>query len=285
MKKGIALITLKPQNEQLKKLVAYYYFHTSDKKQHFESFYFYPNYLHALTIYKGNEILLGTENKSAIITESNDKEKLTVIYTINLKDKCHVEMNGVFNKIGIVFYPLGINHFTEKPLNELLTQQIQEVSLNPSFYEMLSQLTDDLSADKKLKIVENALLSIIEPFQEIELQKAIKEIIKSNGAIKISELEQLTGKNRKTLLRLFKKHTLTTIEEYKKMVMFRNSLNYAIKHKELANLTDVALYNMYYDQSHFIKHFKSITNETPKTLLPKIKQIDNEDLYWYFLED
>ncbi len=285
MKKGTELITLKPQNEQLKKLVAYYYFHTSNNEQHSESFYFYPNYLHALTIYKGNEILLGAQNKSSVITESNDNGKLTVIYTINLKDKCNVEMNGVFNKIGIVFYPLGINHFIDKPLNELSMQQIQEVSLNPSFCEILSQLTDNLSADQKLEVVENALLSIIQPFQEIELQKAIKEIIKSNGAIKISELEQITGKNRKTLLRLFKKHTLTTIEEYKKMVMFRNSLNYAIKHKELANLTDVALYNMYYDQSHFIKHFKSITSETPKTLLPKIKQIDNEDLYWYFLED
>ena len=285
MKKGTELITLKPQNEQLKKLVAYYYFHTSNNEQHSESFYFYPNYLHALTIYKGNEILLGAQNKSSVITESNDNGKLTVIYTINLKDKCHVEMKGVFNKIGIVFYPLGINHFTEKPLNVLSTQQIQQVSLNSRFHEILSQLTNDLSAYQKLEIVESALLSIIQPFQEIELQKAIKEIIKSNGAIKISELEQITDKNRKTLLRLFKKHTLTTIEAYKKMVMFRNSLNYAIKHKELANLTDVALYNMYYDQSHFIKHFKSITNETPKTLLPKIKQIDNEDLYWYFLED
>lgn len=285
MKKGTELITLKPQNEQLKKLVAYYYFHTSNNEQHSESFYFYPNYLHALTIYQGNNVVINSENKSAKINACENKNKLTVIYTINLKDKCHVEMNGVFNKIGIVFYPLGINHFIDKPLNELSMQQIQEVSLNPSFYEILSQLTDDLSAVQKLEIVENALLSIIQPFQEIELQKAIKEIIKSNGAIKISELEQITSKNRKTLLRLFKKHTLTTIEEYKKMVMFRNSLNYAIKHKELANLTDVALYNMYYDQSHFIKHFKSITKETPKTLLPKIKQIDNEDLYWYFLED
>ena len=69
------------------------------------------------------------------------------------------------------------------------------------------------------------------------------------------------------------------------MVMFRNSLNYALSQKDLVNLTDVALYNMYFDQSHFIKHFKSVTNETPKTLLPKITQLDNKDLYWYFLEE
>ncbi|WP_124900140.1 hypothetical protein [Paenimyroides viscosum] len=63
MKKRTALITLKPQNEQLKKLVAYYYFHTSTDEQHFESFYFYPNYLHALTVYRGNDILINFKIK------------------------------------------------------------------------------------------------------------------------------------------------------------------------------------------------------------------------------
>src|SRR5690606_18865319 len=126
---------------------------------------------------------------------------------------------------------------------------------------------------------------ILHPFEEKQLQKAIKEIVLSNGTIKVDELEKLTSVSRKTLLRLFKKHTLSSIEDYKKMVMFRNSLNYALQNKELSNLTDVALFNMYYDQSHFIKHFKSITKETPKTLLPKISQIGNEDLYWHFLEE
>lgn len=56
MEKDTYLTTVKPQNNRLKKLIAYYYFHVSDNNQHTESFYFYPNYLHALTIYKGNEV-------------------------------------------------------------------------------------------------------------------------------------------------------------------------------------------------------------------------------------
>src|SRR5690606_3766910 len=185
-------------------------------EQHFESFYFYPNYLHALTVYRGNDILINFKNKGTKITSSNNIEKLTVLYTINSKEKYYIEMNGVFNKIGIVFYPLGINHFIDKPLNELLTQQIQEISLNPLFHEILSELTDDSSAEQQLEIVENALLSINQPLQENELQKAVKEIIKCKGINKISELEQITNKNRKTLLRIFKKHALSTSEEYKK---------------------------------------------------------------------
>lgn len=280
------LVTFKPVNDQLKKLVAYYYIHNSEDENSKESFYFYPNYLHALTIYKGNDIKLDPKiKKGSKITSSTEKEKVTILYTINDKEKYHVTIKGSFNKIGIVFYPLGFNHFIDKPLDEVLTEKIQEVALHPSFLNNIKEIQDHLTNNSIIEIIEKALLSIIKPFNEVELQKSIKEIVRSNGTIKTAELETLTGKNRKTLLRYFKKHTLLSIEDYKKMVMFRNSLNYALSQKDLVNLTDVALYNMYFDQSHFIKHFKSVTKETPKTLLPKITQLDNKDLYWYFLEE
>lgn len=280
------LVTFKPINEQLKKLVAYYYIHNSDDKNNKETFYFYPNYLHALTIYKGNDIKIDTKTrKGSKITSSKEQEKITILYTINYKEKYKVNIEGAFNKIGIVFYPLAFNHFIDKPLDELLINKIQEVNLHSNFISNIQEISDKHTNNQIIKIIEKALLSIIKPFNENELDKSIKEIIRSNGTVKISELEKLTGKNRKTLLRYFKKHTLLSIEEYKKMVLFRNSLNYALSQKDLVNLTDVALYNMYFDQSHFIKHFKSVTKETPKTLLPKITQLDNKDLYWYFLEE
>lgn len=280
------LVTFKPINEQLKKLVAYYYIHNSEDENNKETFYFYPNYLHALTIYKGNDIKIDPKIKrGSKITSSKDKEKVTILYTINHSEKYKVKLSGSFNKIGIVFYPLAFNHFIDKPLDELLINKIQEVNLHSNFISNIQEISDKHTNNQIIKIIEKALLSIIKPFNENELDKSIKEIIRSNGTVKISELEKLTGKNRKTLLRYFKKHTLLSIEEYKKMVLFRNSLNYALSQKDLVNLTDVALYNMYFDQSHFIKHFKSVTKETPKTLLPKITQLDNKDLYWYFLEE
>ncbi len=285
MDKSNYLITRKPINELLKKQIAYYYFHASSNEAHAEAFYFYPNYLHALTIYKGNEIVIDADKLNSQVRPSSDKNKSTLLYTINVNDKIQVDIQGAFYKIGIVFYPLGINHFIDQPLDQWLKKALQKVVLNEIFDTKIAPLTKALAVEEQLDILETALLAIYRPFQESNLQKAVREIVLSNGIIKVEELEQLTTVSRKTLLRLFKKHTFTTIEEYKKIVMFRNSLNYALQHKELVNLTDVALYAMYYDQSHFIKHFKSITKETPKTLLPKIVQIGSEDLYWHFLEE
>jgi len=278
------LKTLKPKNEQLKKVIAYYYFHVSENENHSESFYFYPNYLHAVTIYIGNKVTLNYDPIESKIEKGENSKSITSMYTVNSKHKTLVNINDSFHKIGIVFYPLGFNHFIKKPLNEFMSKDFMKIDLGESFNEALQKIDKNDDLENQLEILENELLKLYQPFDEKILSESIREIILSNGAIKISELEEQFKTNRKKLLRLFKKHTLISMEDYKKMVMFRNSLNYAIQNKEEANLTDVALFAMYYDQSHFIKHFKSITNETPKTLLPKINKLGNEDLYWHFFE-
>src|SRR5690606_24602828 len=138
--------------------------------------------------------------------------------------------------------------------------------------------------DKKVSLLDDFFEKRYIPFNEPVLKKSVKEIITSNGAVKVSELSEEMDISRKTLLRLFKKHNNMSVEEYRKMVMFRQALNYFHQSKERTNLTDVALFSMYYDQAHFIKHFKSITKETPTTLLSKISHLGEEDTYWYFEE-
>jgi len=279
------LITRRPKDNFLKNHIAYYYFHVSNYEEHSEAFYFYPNYMHALTIYKGNDVEIDLDGKSSKVRTSADTDKLTFLYCINLKDKIHVDLQGTYHKIGIVFYPLGINHFIDKPLNEFLSNSFQKLIMDTIFEEHIRTLKKEQPLEEQVEILESALIAVMRPFENKVLQRAVREIILSNGTIKVDALEAITFTARKTLLRLFKKHLYATIEDYKKMVMFRNSINYALQHQEMLNLTDIALYSMYYDQSHFIRHFKSITEETPKTLLPKIVQIGNEDLYWHFIDE
>ncbi|MGQ3087019.1 MAG: hypothetical protein ACT6RA_07690, partial [Flavobacterium sp.] len=59
---------------------------------------------------------------------------------------------------------------------------------------------------------------------------------------------------------------------------------YAQQAGDDATLTDVALYNYYYDQAHYIKHFRSVTMQSPKTLLSKITQLGSQPVYWNFEE-
>lgn len=66
------------------------------------------------------------------------------------------------------------------------------------------------------------------------------------------------------------------------MIKFRNTLNFSLSNPEEISLTDISLYNLYYDQADFNKNFKSITKLKPKELLSKITHLGAEDTYWYF---
>lgn len=277
-----SFVTIKPESEKIRRYISYYYFHASDDENYNKSFVFYPNYKHALTVYQHSEVTL-TETESIV----NPSEKTTIkpLYAINKNKNIKVSIKGVFNKIGVVFNPLGINFFIDKPLNEVLTSDFDFFPyFGEEFRAVLAQVFNEKELQDKVVLLDAFFENRFVAFDEPTLKKSIKEIISTNGAVKVVELSEKLNVNRKTLLRLFKKHTNMSVEEYRKMVMFRQALNYFHQNKEATNLTDVALFSMYYDQAHFIKHFKSITKETPNSLLSKISHLGEEDTYWYFEE-
>ncbi len=273
-------VTIKPLSEKISRYISYYYFHASDDENYNKSFVFYPNYKHALTVYKDSKVTL-TESESKV--SPSEKTTIKSLYAINKSKNIKVTIKGVFDKIGIVFNPLGINFFIDKPLSEIFTTELGFFPyFGGEFTKLLAQVFDEKELQNKATLLDAFFEKRFVEFDEPILKKSIKEIISTNGAIKVSELSEKSNIHRKTLLRLFKKHTNMSVEEYRKMVMFRQALNYFHQNKETTNLTDVALFSMYYDQAHFIKHFKSITKETPTTLLSKISHLGEEDTYWYF---
>lgn len=273
-------ITQKPASNKISKYISYYYFHKSDDQNYQKNFIFYPNYKHAITVYKNSEVILSND-QSYIKPAKNSS--LQTLYSINKDKSIKVSINGTFDKIGIVFNPLGINHFIETPLFEIIRSNFGDFSyFGDELNLILSQVYSESEIEKKVILLDHFFEKKINPFHEPILKKAVGEIILSNGGIKVSELSEKLNVNRKTLLRLFNKHTFMSVEEYRKMVMFRQAFNFFHQNKEKTNLTDIALFSMYYDQAHFIKHFKSITKETPNTLLSKVSHLGFEDTYWYF---
>lgn len=273
-------ITAKPTSDNISRYISYYYFHKSEDKDYQKNFIFYPNYKHALTVYKDSDVIL-SDNKSVV--EPSKKSNIQPLYSINKEKSIKVNINGVFDKIGVVFNPLGLNHFIQKSLQETLTSDIGVfTNFGDEFNSILNQVYSENQIEQKVSLLDGFFEQKLCSFEEPIIKKAIGEIIISNGGIKVAELSEKLDVNRKTLLRLFNKHTYMSVEEYRKMVMFRKAFNYFHQNKEKSNLTDVALFSMYYDQAHFIKHFKSITKETPNTLLSKISHLGMEDTYWYF---
>lgn len=273
-------ITTKPKDELVAKYIDYYYFHMSDDVSFSRKFFFYPNYKHALTVYEGSEVSVTDEG--SLVSPSTGK-KILSFYSINTDKNFKVELNGVFNKIGIVFNPLGLNHFSRDPISEFCDKSISKFEYFGNDFTALSQgVFNEPDANKKTLLLDTFFREKYCGFDDIVVKKAMTEILNSNGSVKVEELSDTLGVNRKTLLRLFKKHLCSSVEEYKKLVMFRNALNYSQQMGGDASLTDVALYSLYYDQAHYIKHFKSVTKQSPKTLLSKLTKLGNQEVYWNF---
>jgi len=273
-------ISIKPNDPHIAKYIAYYYFHKSDDPDFHKKFFFYPNYKHALTVYRNSDAKLNDHGSSV---NPSDSEKLQIFYAVNTNKNLSVTLNGVFDKIGVVFNPLGLNHFIDKPLCEIFQPLLDDFfHFGESFEKVVQNVYNESDVNEKTNLLDGFFQKRWIAFDEPVLKKAVKELLNSNGAIRVEELSEMLQVNRKTLLRLFKKHLCCSVEEYKKLVMFRNALNYSQQKNGLLSLTDIALFNLYYDQAHFIKQFKSITKLSPKTLLSKITQLGNQELYWNF---
>ncbi len=191
-----------------------------------------------------------------------------------------VEFYGPLNRVAIVFYPGGINHFLEVPLSNYLEKHFSEFQ---AFGAPFKECLDAVYATENLKIKRDLLDAFLieryQPFKEIEILKAIDYLVNSSVPMKVTELSNQLVVSRRTLLRKFKKHLGYSIEEYTSVIKFRKALLSFQKKQEVKDLSKIALESNYYDQPDFNHQIKSRSNLTPKQLFEQL-EIVVDILFW-----
>ena len=274
-----SFLTIQPKSELIRKHISYYYFHQSFNPNFQKSFVFFPNFIHGITAYTKSSINF---KENSIVTPCEENE-LTIFYTMNYSRNIKVTLNGVFNKIGICFHPAGLNYFVNGALSTIYDEETHRFNYyDNQFNKTLLEVYKKESLEEKRDLLDQFFESKYVEFKHPELIHCLNDIIDSNGTIKVDELSERYAIHPKTLLRQFNKHFGCSIEAYKKMVKFRNTLNFTQSQQQFSSLTEISLYNHYYDQADFNKQFKAITNFTPKELLSKIEKMGEEKTYWVF---
>lgn len=281
MKSNDEYVSIKPNNEALKNYIAYYYFNFSKGASFTKEFLFYPHYKNALTIYKNASIKF-SKNISTVIPEK--QTDYTIIYTgIHLQSRIG-KIKAPFNKIGIVFQPLGINNFMVDMFSEVIPESPKSnfQYFGDDFNKVLDKVYYTQNIESKRKLLDAFFIKILNPIQDERINNAVTFLL--NDSSTIQEVADSLRISRKTLLRLFKKHLNCTPKDFASVVKFRNALSlYQASKKEL-QLTSLAYENNYYDQSDFIKHFKKTTGFNPKKFFSNISHLGTEDTFWTLLK-
>jgi AraC-like DNA-binding protein len=268
-----------PHSDLLKKQIAYYYFDKCDDKCATRSFFYYPHYKNALTIYKNSHVLF--ENDYSTVTKPSKNEYFFgFAKLVNHAAKAVIE--PPFDKIGVVFQPIGLNHFLEKPLSEYVTKPItlQFNYFKDSMQSVLDEVYETKDLTKKVELLDAYFLSKYQGFNEKKLEEAIELLFAQDGKYTVEELAQELNIHRKKLLRMFKKHQNSSVIDYIKLVQFRNAIDSFQNKTQKSSLTNLAYGTSYYDQSDFINHFKKLTGFNPKSFFKSISNIGNQGTYW-----
>jgi len=278
MSRNDAFVTGKPKAEALKPYIAYYYFDSKQKGDSIKYIY-YPHTRRAITVYKNSRIEFNENSAKSIPDKSYKYFSSFAHMDANSK---HVEMLVPYDKIGIAFEPLGINHFIPENLIDVVGS-LDDLYF-PYFDEEMEECLDRVysyeDVDKKIECLDNFFLRKYCGFDQTLVSRAVKTLLESKKKYFVQELADELNIGRKTLLRLFKTHLCCSVKDFIDIVQFRKAVAAYQTYRDKPQLTSLAYETDYYDQSEFINHFKKITGFNPKKFFNGIVHFGKEDTYW-----
>jgi AraC-like DNA-binding protein len=168
------------------------------------------------------------------------------------------------------FVPNNIDHFNDQIID------FRAVS-NNTVDALYTQLQEITGWQQRIELVERFLLHRLSQSEKrldkVEVVSDImNELQREDFFDNIENVASRYGISARYLQKLFLQHTGLTPKLYSKINRFQNSLR-LLNNKKDASLTSIAYDCGYFDQSHFIREFKSFTGTTPSSY-----SVDNSPL-------
>lgn len=198
-----------------------------------------------------------------------------------------VHLNGIHNKcftiiqtgklkvFGVSFHQAGLFPILKTPLSEVTDKTINADDIISAFTNEIMERAELANSDQDIiKIIENKIVDLLDYtlIPDISIYRILK-LFNVDNIVKVDDLCEKSGINRRTIERIFNKY----IGVSPKLFVRINRFQKATKELHHSNTLTSTAYDLnYFDQTHFIKDFKSFTGCTPSEFLNKntsVKQI------------
>lgn len=264
-----------PTNEILKQYIEGYYFICDDQSEGKIKYLTFPNNYCIVTSNLNSSVILD-KNKITILPSTIKNVYTSLVY--RYVDPIEVYYEKPINEITIYFKPLGLNQFiNDSNLNNMFSQNdmIEFAPSLPDFKQTMHTIFHIKDRNTQIKMLDDYWLSKL-MIKDLDTVKLILSDIESN--MKIEEIAKKHHISRKHLNKIILKHLGKSPTEYRKIYRFRSAIG---NKKGLKNLTELSYENLFYDQSHLIKDFKTLTKINPNTFFKNINT-ENKNI-WLFI--
>lgn len=190
-----------------------------------------------------------------------------------------VSTSGAAGVVFVAFHPAGACHFFPFPLARIENKSIDLSEIFGTETKIVEEaLCEQANLSGKLEVIENFLtkkFSGICMNDNRLIRHGVKLIFESKGQITAGDLAKNLATTPKSLERKFAAYIGKTPKQFIKLIRFHETIQDFNRGHNIS-LTEYAVRNGYYDQSHFIRDFREYAGLTPKEFVSRYTGCGND---------
>lgn len=271
----------KPASKLLAPYLEGYYFLTRHADEPATSYLTFPNNFAILSIcdqvsFEYDKLNLIIKGKEGGVTVSE--------LICHFNTPVAVTYQGMVNEITFYFKPLGLNAFLSRPLSAYTAEFFSSFEPYDDYIPAMKAILNEPEHQERCALVEAYWLSKFRGFEHPFLHSLIQDLLQKDNVETIGQLAHRYATTRQNIHKQFELHLCKSPVAFRKLQRFREALIRSIEMKQKGeNLTALSYDTFFYDQSHLIKDFKSLTGLTPKKFLEAISFQEEAMVNWLYL--
>lgn len=201
----------------------------------------------------------------AFIKTDKTWSKIPRFSIFGMSDKSYgIKLSKNYKEISIGFKPYYFNLFVEEHLNEFTKGKIvnaQDVFGKHELFGLFDKIKYENSEHEIINNFSTFFQARFLAKKENQRVLFATKMVYKNEVNKVEEIAERLNVSSTTIRSLFKHHIGVTPKELMKITRTHKALQFQKQHLE--TLTELGLELGYFDQSHFIKEFKSLVGVSP----------------------
>lgn len=268
-----------PKSQILQKYIEGYYFLSQEEDEKAVEYLTFPNNYNIISIYENTKI---SYSENQVIVHGKANEPFSSDLICHYKKPIKVVNIGALNELTFYFKPLGLNAFITKKLSEFTTNFFSNFIPFDDYQITMQHILREKNREVQIDLIENYWISKLVGFEHPFLNQVLDDLLDFKKDYSITELAKKYNVSRQNLNKHFENHLCKSPSDFKKIQRFREALKSQINKTANENLTSLSYDMLFYDQSHLIKDFKSLTGLTPKNFFKNITSQDDGKINWLF---